>query len=100
MMGDDYKKNARWTIRLCSALLPVSCGGESEARRKPGLAEAEFLAHGSNIDYRYPFDAHMVTRTGTSSPLAHAIACFTLRMSLRPVALCFSVGRSRAGFGI
>ena len=60
MMGDDCEKNARRTIRLCSALLPVSyrCGGESEARRKPGLAEAEFLAHGSNIDYGYPFNAH------------------------------------------
>src|ERR1039458_4021520 len=42
----------------------------------------------------------MVTRTGTSSPLAHAIACFTLRMSLRPAAVCFSVGRFRVGFGI
>src|ERR1035437_4554265 len=42
----------------------------------------------------------MVTRTGTYSPLAHAVACFTLRMSLRPVAVCFSVGRFRAGFGI
>src|SRR5205809_1909214 len=60
MMGDDCEKNARRTIRLCSALLPVSyrCGGESEARRKPVLAEAEFLAHGSNIDYGYPFNAH------------------------------------------
>ena len=40
MMGDDCKKNARWTIRLCSALLPVSygCGGESEAHGELGLA--------------------------------------------------------------
>src|ERR1019366_8761873 len=34
----------------------------------------------------------MVTRTGTSSPLAQAIACFTLRMSLRPAAVCFFAG--------
>src|ERR1039458_6302925 len=60
MMSDDCKKNARWTIRLGSALLPVSyrCGGESEARGELGLAQAEFLAHGSNIDYGYAFDAH------------------------------------------
>src|ERR1035437_8693884 len=42
----------------------------------------------------------MVTRTGTSSPPAHAIACLTLRMSLRAAAVCFSVGRFRVGFGI
>ena len=53
MMGNDCEKNARWTIRLCAALLPVSyrCRSESEARRKPGLAEAEFQTHGSYIDH-------------------------------------------------
>src|ERR1035438_9966053 len=61
MMGDDCQKNARWAVRLGSALLPVSyrCGGESEARRETGLAEAEFLAHGSNIDYGRAFDAQI-----------------------------------------
>src|ERR1019366_7467073 len=52
MMGDDRKKNARWTVRLGSALLPVSycCRGESEARGEPGLAEAELLANCQNVD--------------------------------------------------
>lgn len=51
-MRDDGKQNARWTIRLCAALLPISYrgGGESEAR--------VFLAHGSYIDCGQAFDAH------------------------------------------
>ena len=52
MMGYDCKKNARWTIRLCSTLFPVPyrCGSESEARRELGLAQAEVLANRPNVD--------------------------------------------------
>ena len=39
MMGNDWKKNARWTIWLCAALLPVSnrCGGRIRSAQQTGL---------------------------------------------------------------
>jgi len=52
MMGDDRKKDSSGTIRLGSALLPVSYrrGSESEARGELRLAQAELLANRAHVD--------------------------------------------------
>src|ERR1035437_1085426 len=52
VMRDNCKENARWAVRPCSPLLPVSYrgGSEPESRRKPRLAEAEVLSNRQRVD--------------------------------------------------
>src|ERR1035441_10165481 len=86
-------------VRPCSQFLTVAAVNPKRAANRAWLRPSFWRTdRTSTMGARSTLT--MVTRTGTSSPPAHAIACLTLRMSLRPAAVCFSVGRFRIGFGI
>src|SRR5260370_36795977 len=86
-------------VRPCSQFLTVAGVNPKPAANWAWLRPSFWRTDRTSITGRRS-TLTIVTRTGTSSPLAHAIACFTLRMSLWPAAVCFSVGRFRLGFGI
>jgi hypothetical protein len=94
MVRNHRHQNARRPVRLRSALFPVlhRCGSEAESRRKPRLAESGLLGTDRTSTAGARSTRNMVTRTGTPSPFAQAIACFTLLMSLRPAGACFWAG--------
>src|SRR5882724_9386020 len=86
-------------VRPCSQFLTVAAVNPKRAANRAWLRPSFWRTDRTSITGTRS-TLTMVTRTGTSPPPAHEIACFTLRMSLRPLAVCFSVGRSGVGFGI